>query len=31
MAKFMNNSLLLSLCWGIGGSLPLVERGDFSK
>jgi len=31
MAKFMNNQLLLSLCWGIGGSLPLGDRGDFAK
>lgn len=27
MSKYMNNSVLLALCWGIGGSLPLGDRG----
>jgi hypothetical protein len=30
MQKYMNNSVLLALCWGVGGSLGLQDRIDFS-
>ena len=31
MSKFMNKQVLLALCWGVGGSLTLVDRQSFSR